>query len=176
MIDIETIGTDVGAVIASIGAVKFHAGEVIPDHAEQNRDGAFFQSVNIQDCQDHGLTVDADTLLWWLDQPGPARRQLEGGSGLSASLNRLRQFVDGADYLWANSPKFDMGMLEAGYDAVGVDAPWEFYQLRDYRTLTDLPAAQPANTPGVDHHALHDAYQQATVAAATLAEMERRDE
>lgn len=176
MIDIETIGTAPGSVIASIAAVAFRPGEVIPDRAEQSRDGAFFQSVDISDCADLGLTVDAETLLWWLDQPDVARQQLEGGDSLSASLNGLRQFINrvDADLLWGNSPKFDMTMLERGYDAIGMPAPWEFYELRDYRTLTGLSPALPAEVEraGVEHHALDDAYHQARVAAEILGELE----
>lgn len=168
MIDIETIGTEPGCVIASIGAVKFDTDGPVPDHGERSREGAFFASVDIESCQDHGLTIDAGTLAWWFDQPGVARKQLEGGDGLSSCLNRLRQFVGDADEVWANSPKFDMSILEAAYEAIGQEPPWEFYELRDYRTLTALPGAENTSTDGVEHHALDDAYHQAVVASRTL--------
>lgn len=172
MIDIETIGLEPGSVIASIGAVRFGPGEVVPDRGEQSRDGAFYASVDIESCQDVGLTIDADTLKWWFDQPDVAQAQLRAGIDLSRALHQLSEFVDGADYFWANSPKFDMAHLEAAYDAYSFPVPWDFYQLRDYRTLTALPGAQTASTDGVEHHALDDAYNQAAVAAATLAAME----
>jgi len=46
--------------------------------------------------------------------------------------------------------------------------PWEYYDERDYRTLSSLPIAPEVEQDGVEHDALADAKHQAHVAAATL--------
>lgn len=168
MIDIETIGLEPGCVIASIGAVRFD-GHGLGD--------TFYKSVDIETCADAGLTVDAETLVWWLDQPDVTREQLRGGLALSNALVAFTHFCEATDagdqQYWANSPKFDMAILEAAYDAVDGDTapPWEFYQLRDYRTLTALPDAQVTSNEGVEHHALDDAVHQAATVIKTYREM-----
>lgn len=65
MIDIETLGTKPGAAILSIGAVMFSAtglGET------------FYTPVSLKSCTDIGLTVDPDTVAWWMQQSEEARQ------------------------------------------------------------------------------------------------------
>lgn len=87
-------------------------------------------------------------------------------------LRGFAQWFDDADEVWANSPSFDCELLEAAYDAVGLEAPWDFYQERDYRTLSSLPVAVDVEFEGVEHDALDDAKHQALVAAETLARLD----
>lgn len=159
MIDIETLGTGPGCVVLSIGAVRFDADGPTEECSV---------SVSMADCQREDLEIDAETLEWWLTQDAAAREQLCGGTELEQALLTLTSFVSGADEVWANSPKFDCGILEAAYEAVGVAVPWEYYQLRDFRTLSELPVAPELEQDGVAHDALDDARYQARVAAATL--------
>jgi hypothetical protein len=159
MIDIESLGTELGCVIISIGAVRFG----LDGPAEECS-----VSVSMTDTQREGLEINAETLEWWLTQDAAARKQLRGGAELEQALLTLTSFVSGVDEIWANSPKFDAGILEAAYDAVGLEVPWEYYDLRDYRTLANLPVAPELEQDGVGHNALDDARHQARVAAATL--------
>jgi len=166
MIDIETIGLKPGCVIASIGAVYFDGDGV---------GRTFYRSVDIETCADAGLAIDAETLKWWLDQPDVVQEQLAGGEPLTSVLAALTQFCTPTNSAsgpptayWANSPKFDMAILEAAYDAVDVgDTPWAFYELRDYRTLSTHPLAELTSTDGQEHHALDDAKSQAADVVAT---------
>jgi len=165
MIDIETLGIEPGAAILSIGACTF------------DRDGVgetVHVSVDLESCQERGLTIDADTLQWWLGQDEPARDALTGGVPLATALSELRDFLDTNDYdeLWANSPKFDMTHLEAAYDALGWTIPWEFFRLRDVRTVQSLPGAVELEHDGTAHDALDDAVHQARGVAATLRELD----
>jgi len=154
MIDIETLGTEPGAAVASIGAVRFSV--------EDGVRAEFFESISLADCQARGLKIDADTLSWWLNQPAAAREQLHGGRDLDSVLRRLSEFVNDAESIWANSPAFDCVILRDAYRAVGREAPWNYYHERDYRTLReeldDWPDREQETT---DHNGLADARFQA---------------
>lgn len=165
MVDIETLGLDPGATILSVGAVAFG-----PAHTGDT----FYRSIDRESCENAGLTEDADTLDWWQDQPEAARAVLDGGQPLADVLAAFRAWYvgNGFDEVWANSPAFDCELLEAAYDAVGLDAPWGFHEERDYRTLTALPCAVALEQQGTEHDALDDARYQARVAAQTLAKLE----
>jgi len=166
MLDIETLGIEPGAAILSIGACTF------------DRDGVgktFHRSVDLESCQDRGLTIDADTLQWWLDQDEVAAVDLlTTGVPLATALSELRDFLEthAYDELWANSPKFDMAHLEGAYEALDWTVPWAFYELRDVRTVTALPGAVELEQDGTEHDALDDAIHQAREVAATLRALE----
>jgi hypothetical protein len=159
MIDIETLGLDPGAAILSIAAVRFD---------EEGLGESFGRSVSLATCQEAGLTIDAETLEWWLEQDTAAKMILTGGVSLSEALLEFDDFYGDADEIWANSPSFDCELLERAYAAVGETEPWAFHEERCYRTLKSLPIAPELDHKGVEHDALDDARHQARVAAETL--------
>ncbi|OYR88661.1 hypothetical protein DJ71_04880 [Halorubrum sp. E3] len=163
MIDIESMGLDPGASIVSIGAVRF---------GPKGLDETFFESISLTSCEHAGLSIDAETVEWWLAQDELAKEQLTGGHRLEPVLEEFAEWLGGADEIWANSPSFDCELLEAAYDAVGMDAPWSFYEERDFRTLSGLDVAPDIDNAGVEHDALDDAKAQAEVAAETLHRLE----
>lgn len=166
MVDIETLGLEPGAAVLSIGAVRFDAGKL----------GETFQrSISLTSCQSNGLAIDAETLEWWLSQGDDAREQLVGGDELADVLEAFAGWFGDADEVWANSPSFDCAMLEAAYEQVGLETPWDFWQERDFRTLKSLSIAPEVDHDGVDHDALDDAKHQAHVAAATLKRLKKAD-
>lgn len=154
MIDIETLGTAVGAVIVSVGAVGFDRGGL---------GDTFVRSISLESCQDAGLSVDADTLEWWLGQEAPAREQLVGGDDLAVVLRDFTEWYLEHEFeeIWANSPSFDCELLEHAYEAVGQVEPWEFYAERDVRTIRSLPLEIDLEQTGTEHDALADAKHQA---------------
>lgn len=161
MVDIETLGLEIGSAIISIGAVEFDR------HGPQD---SFNRSVDLMSCQEAGLGIDADTLDWWLHQDERAREQLTGGDELSAVLSDFRTWYDAHEFeeIWANSPSFDCEMLEHAYAAVDQDEPWNFRDERDFRTVRSLPVDVDVERKGLSHDALDDAVYQARVVAATL--------
>jgi len=166
MVDIESLGTEPGAAILSIGAVVF------TDDGVNSADG-FYGEVNLQSNEDAGLGFDADTIEWWLGQSDEAKTVLTGGDDLADVLQSFVDFFDHADpdEVWANSPSFDCRLLGAAFDAVGVDVPWEYYHERDFRTLKNLPDVGdtfPKNDDAVAHDAFDDAVVQARAASAIL--------
>jgi hypothetical protein len=162
MLDIETLGTEPGCVILSVGACVF------------GRDGVeetWSMSVDLESCEAHGLEADLSTLAWWLSRSDEAQAAaLEGGEPLEDVLREVTQWYreQNADQLWANSPIFDVAILNEACDRAGIGSPWSFWQLRDYRTLSDLAIADDIGREGTAHDALDDAVHQARVASATL--------
>jgi len=167
MIDIETLGREPGCSIVSIGCCRFDAREV---------GETFGSSVSLTSCQDHGLEIDAETLEWWLSQSSEAREQLLGGDDLPEVLRELNQFLADTDEVWANSPSFDLAILEAAFNACGTSAPWEFYEERDFRTIKNLAISHGIEQDGIEHDAVDDAVHQATVAASVLGEIQEADD
>jgi DNA polymerase III epsilon subunit-like protein len=88
MVDIETLGLDPGAAILSIGAVRFDTDGL----------GATFErNIGLESCQEAGLTIDAGTLEWWLQQDADAQHVLTGGESLVDALEALAEFYAFAD-------------------------------------------------------------------------------
>lgn len=166
MLDIETLGLETGSAIVSIGAVRFDAGQL---------GETFYRSVDIESCQDAGLTLDANTLKWWLSQDDAVVDELAGGDPLADVLEAFSEFYPDGASVWANSPSFDCEMLERAYDAVGLSEPWEFYDERCVRTLRSLPCAVDFEQSGDEHHALDDAKYQAHIVAATLKKLQKQE-
>ena len=159
MVDIETLGRGPGCAILSIGAVRFNT---------YGPGRTFDRSIDLTSCEDAGLTLDAETLEWWLDQDDDAQHVLTGGDPLDDVLTDFADWLGDVEEIWANSPAFDCAILAAAYEALGRDVPWEFWQERDVRTLRALPGAVDLEHEGVTHDALDDAVHQAREVAETL--------
>ena len=164
MLDLETLGTDPGCVILSIGAVRFDS--------DGPTDDEFHKSISLASCTDAGLEIDVGTLEWWLGQDEAAREVLTGGHDLRETLHGFQtwyQYAD-PDEIWAFSPSFDCAILEAAYEAVDYRVPWSYRDERCARTLAALPGA--VRTEGeadeTHHDALDDARWQARNVSATL--------
>jgi len=161
MLDIETLGTDPGCVILQVGAVRF------------GRDGIgaeFDESPDIVSCELNGLTIDAETLRWWMAQDHNDEMLLDG-RGLELVLSDFADWYGDADELWCKGPDFDAAILNAAYDAVGVEPPWDYWQTRDVRTIEALPVDVEVEHGGVEHDALDDARHQARLVSETLTEL-----
>lgn len=158
MIDLETLGTRPGSIIASIGAVEFDA--------ETGTIGRlFYANVNLDSAEKAGLTMDVSTVKWWMKQTDEARESTftEGDKPINLALLELSQLAEGVTPLriWAHSPSFDLVLLEAAYRIVDLPFPFPFPRARDTRTIFDLAGVKPENL-GVAHNALDDAIAQAS--------------
>jgi hypothetical protein len=159
MVDIETLGTDPGASVVAIGACRFDR-----DGPTEDR---FERSIDPKTCDDVGLDIDIDTVSWWFKQDAAAA-VVPGGDALGGALIDFAEWAGGADEVWAKSPHFDVAILEAAYQAVGVAPPWSFWQLRDARTIMELAIAPDREQAGTAHDALDDALYQAAIVGETL--------
>lgn len=166
MLDLETLGTDPGAAILSVGAVRFDA---------EGLGEEFHRSISIQSNEDAGLSFDADTLEWWLEQDDAAQEVLTGGDELATVLFDFDTFYHDADEIWAYSPQFDCAILDHAYEAVDQTAPWSYRDERCARTVANLPGAPRVDREGTAHDALDDARNQARQVTATLCEVDNAE-
>lgn len=162
MLDIETLGHKPGSVIFEIGACVFDAKGI---HQE------FSTYIKPSSCEAAGLKCDSSTVAWWLKQknPGVIEHAETMGDTIEAALAKLSEFIRGAAEIWANSPNFDICLLEAAYAACKMPRPWAYWNLQDLRTIRAWTKTKKSDQPKV-HRALVDARQQ----VMDLLEIERR--
>lgn len=167
MLDLETLGTKPGCVIASVGACAFDM-----DGVEPNGYRSFYNKVDIRSSLSRMLTIDAGTVAWWMAQSAEAREIFNSSECLSLEQT-LYDFVDWCSL--ANEPEKvpnDRGpILQEAYDRWGNHhgdfipryhgTPWKFYNVRDTRTLYALAEVSPDRVKGTHHNALDDAKAQA---------------
>jgi hypothetical protein len=171
MLDIETLGTRPGAMIASIGACTFGDGKPRKQFRARCR---------IDGQEKLGLHIEPDTVLWWLEQDHEARVALTAESGkmsLEAALCELREFLQWAQQglpfsrrrVWANGANFDPVMIEAAARAAQLPPLWSYRDVRCHRTLLDLAGVDGKEyRPTVAHDALADAMAQADAAEEAM--------
>lgn len=157
MIDIETMGNQSYSAIVNIAAVKFDLDTgVIGD--------TFYVDVDLQSCIDIGLTVNASTVSWWLQQNETAREKIYRAPRLSIqdALNGLSEFINTDDYVWGNSPRFDCGILQNAYHRLNIPIPWNFRNERCVRTLVSFAPEIKArfSFTGAAHDAIVDCINQ----------------
>lgn len=161
MLDLETLGNKPGAVIVSVGAVKFGGGEIID---------SFYERVDAESCVRLGLNMDVSTVLWWMKQNDEARKEItQPGVSIYEVLLRFSKWVNDIDAeMWGNGASFDNVLLAAAYDKAYAMRPWKFFNDRCYRTVKNLHPEVPMNRGGVHHNALDDAKSQALHLMAML--------
>lgn len=157
MLDIETMGSESYSAILSIGALEF-------DIETGNTGKEFYVNVDLQSCMDLGLTVNASTILWWLNRNEQARKDLTERTTLPVqkALLEFAQFCDEDYQIWGNSPRFDCGILQNAYNKLGIPIPWDFRKERCVRTIVSFrPDIKENWQPlGTLHNALDDCYYQ----------------
>lgn len=156
MVDLETLGTRAGCAIMSIGAVQFD-----PDAGTIGQ--KFYVNLELDAQFKRGLKMQGSTLAWWFKQETAAKGALfEAASEPLEALLKFTKFMYAFQNvrLWGHGASFDPPVLEAVYTAFGKTIPWEFWNVRDTRTLFDLTGVKVENT-GTKHHALDDAEAQA---------------
>jgi len=160
MIDLETLATSTDAAILTIGAVKFDP--LGKDVEEPDMDSLYLR-VDLDSCDEIGLVTNDDTIEWWSKQDPAA--QAEAFSEVDRihirdAFEQLYKFCWGAKRVWSNGSVFDIMICEHVYKKIGKAIPWQFWQIRDVRTIFDL-GINPNRPPVLKHHALEDAWNQA---------------
>lgn len=171
MLDIETLGTHTGAIVLSIGAVKFSEKALASNESERLGD-EFYAVMDIDSQVEKGRIRDDATVSWWQKQPIEARAAAFDNperEDTADVLNRLYDFIAGDDLafdsvVWGNGPDFDNVIVADLFRSFGYkELPWGFWNNRCFRTFKSefryICAAPPFE--GVQHHALHDAKHQA---------------
>lgn len=154
MIDIETYGTAPGSVILSIGAVFFD-----PNTGELGAE--FYKTIDRKSSKKFGLTTDPKTVSWWLEQDEKIRERLFIDAAplnvvLAAFSMWLKANCPKSKYPWGNSARFDLGLLDAAYTAVGSQPVWAYWNEMCYRTIMNLVPSAKGPKPTEAHDPIVD--------------------
>lgn len=167
MVDMETIGTETDATIVQIGLVAF----------DPNTVGKFHSKANIFVDINQGRRIDPQTLKWWLGDKGNPELFVKlvtspGSMALPEALLKVSMFYNAANAqeIWANSPSFDVAILNSAYRKHTLRSPFHFRGERCYRTMVNVLGISLGEIKerclslgivGTVHNALDDAVHQA---------------
>ena len=160
MIDLETLDVRPTATILTIGAVKF---DPFGDDVNDPTCEKFYCRVDVDSCDALGLTVSPATLEWWASQSKEAQDEAfdpRDRISITEAMNRLYKFAWGTKRVWSHGAAFDVVICEHIFNKIGKAVPWQFWEVRDTRTLFDI-GVNPHRPPVLKHHALEDAWNQA---------------
>ena len=159
MLDLETLGTRPGCVILTIGAVKFD-----PYSLKEPGPGIYMR-VDADEQIARGREVQEDTLQWWMNQAEDVREEALGEGPdrirLEDMYRQLNKFLVGVDNIWCQGPAFDIVILENLYRQLSKPTPWQYWQIRDSRTLFGVHGDPREKDRKAAHNALMDCYYQA---------------
>ncbi len=171
MIDIETRGTGVRAIIVSIGAVLFRiTGRDSNYTLDEDTTRSFYAVLDKGQQQKKGRTSDRATMRWWKKQSAQAQEVLDApGRPVEDVLDDLDSFLGETSRMWSNSPQFDQAKLEDLYNDFERGPIWEWWMAKDVRTLREIwnqvcgflnEGRPPRLRNTTEHNALEDAKEQ----------------
>ena len=158
MLDLESLGTRPDCAILTLGAVKFD--EYTPGSFG---DSLYFR-VNVDEQLALGREVQEDTLKWWSTQSADVYDEAfseKDRVSLESMYRQLNKFTVGVEYIWCQGPAFDIVILENIYRQCGWPTPWQFWQIRDSRTLFGVHGDPREKNKAGLHNALEDCISQA---------------
>lgn len=165
MLDLESLGTNPKNAIIAIGVSPMDIkGRAIGE--------GFYTQIDAESCQALGMTIDASTVMWWMQQSEQARAEFKNNHTHAPIIDALRQsaaFIAEKSgnmpkkniRVWGNGSMMDNAMLLAAFKMAGIDAPWTYRGDMCYRTLRALAPNVERVAPEIAHHALSDAEAQA---------------
>ena len=158
MLDLESLGTRPDCAILTLGAIKFD-----PFNLDKFGDGIYFR-IDVDEQLSLGRQVQEDTLEWWMRQAEDVREEALGESdriSLTSMYQQLNRFLVGVNNIWCQGPAFDIVILENIYRQMGWPTPWQFWQIRDSRTLFGVHGDPREKGKSGLHNALEDCISQA---------------
>ena len=113
-------------------------------------------------------SIEQGTIDWWATQPEAQAEAFmeEGRIDLDQALDSLGKLIWHSNFIWMNGPTYDATILEHAYKSYGKPLPWQYYKVRDARTVYSLWPDCPR--PPTSHHALEDCRRQIDMLQATL--------
>ena len=113
-------------------------------------------------------SIEQGTIDWWATQPEAQAEAFmeEGRIDLDQALDSLGKLIWHSNFIWMNGPTYDATILEHAYKSYGKSLPWQYYKVRDARTVYSLWPDCPK--PPTSHHALEDCRRQIDMLQATL--------
>jgi hypothetical protein len=161
MIDLEGLGTGPDTTILTIAAQAFDPFDKI-EFKQQ-----YYARVTLESQENR--SIQQGTVDWWATQPAAARDEAFNELDripLDQALDELGRLIWHAKRIWAQGPTYDMNILEHAYKSYGKPIPWQFYAVRDSRTVFSLWPDLPK--PPTSHHALEDCRRQIGLLQTTL--------
>lgn len=156
MIDMETMAVTPDTVILTLGAVHFDPfGDTIGN--------TLYLKLDIDDQDALKRSVDPNTLTWWSKQDIAIMEEAfspEGRIKVVDAVDQFHKFAWGCKSFWSHGATFDLVIMDNLYRQLGRTPPWNYWQMRDTRTLFDLGHSPDMPTDG-KHDALQDAIRQA---------------
>ena len=166
MIDLETLSTNPNAVILTVGGVKFDPLTQMKPYEE------IYFRVDVNSQTELGRDVMQDTVDWWSKQPKEISDEAfsdDNRIGLQDMIKKINKFSVGVDVFWCQGPLFDYAILQNIYKPLGHPVPWQYWQIRDSRTLFKMMPKDPRKEIQSDlHNALADCYYQAKCVQKTF--------
>ena len=160
MIDLEGLATGPDATILTIAAQAFDP------FGQGHYDQHYYARVTLESQENRN--IQQDTIDWWATQPeAQAEAFMEDNRiPLDQALDSLYKLAWQHKFIWANGICYDMNILEHAYKSYGKALPWQFYNVRDARTVYSLWPDCPR--PPTSHHALEDCRRQIDMLQSTL--------
>jgi len=158
MLDLETLGTRPNCVVLTLGAVKFN-----PFRLDMPGPGLYIRP-DADEQIASGREVQEETVEWWMQQAEDVREEALGSDGrvpVANMLKELNRFLVGVDNIWAQGPVFDIAILENLYRQFDISFNWQFWQIRDSRTLFGVHGDPRVKGKVGLHNALEDCVSQA---------------
>lgn len=156
MVDLETMAVSPDAVVLTLGAVHFNPyGNGYGDK--------LYMRIDIDDQDKLGRAVDPSTLDWWSKQDPIVMAEAfsdEDRVPLVEAMERFHKFAWGCKAFWSHGAPFDLIIIENLCRQLKRSPPWNFWDLRDTRTMFDL-GVDPDMPKNSKHDALQDAIRQA---------------
>lgn len=159
MIDLETLDTSPSATVLTLGAVKFDPYTANEPYAD------LYLKLDLDEQDQMKRTVSDSTVAWWATQDPKIQEDAfspDGRVSINDALDQLNRWLVGVDQIWAQGYGFDVTMLEDIYRQTSRPIPWNFWQVRDSRTLLGILKVDPRKKMQQNlHNALEDSRWQA---------------
>jgi hypothetical protein len=157
MVDLETMAVSPRTVVLTLGAVTFNP------FTDEIYDELYFK-VDLDDQDKLGREIDPNTLDWWAKQNPEVMEEAfspDDRVPLEKAIDQFHKFAWGCDKFWSHGAVFDLMIIEDIYRQLQRPIPWEFWRLRDTRTLFDIADPEMEKSVTQQHNALFDAIRQA---------------
>jgi len=160
MFDIETLGVGPSATILTIAAQSFDP--LGTGYGSRQ----YYARITLESQENRN--IDDSTIAWWATQPKAQAEAFADDNRipLDQALDELGKLIWTSNYLYANGPTFDCTIIEHAYKSYNKPIPWQYYKVRDTRTIYSLWPDLPK--PPTSHHALQDCRRQIDMLQATL--------
>lgn len=155
MVDLETLDTKTSAVVLTLGAVKFDPFLDLPMKE-------LYIRFEIESQEELGCTISEDVIAWWAKQTDSVKEEAFSDNNrlpVAEAIDKFHKFAWGCSKFWAKGHCFDIMILENLYSKLGKSVPWQYWEIRDVRTIFDL--ADPEMPSALLHNALEDSRRQA---------------